>query len=189
MVAVIGIAIASFAATNIDDLFVLLGFFAEPRFRAREIVAGQFLGMATLVGLSLLLGWAAAELTAGYVRYLGLLPIALGLKGIWELRRPPGKLEEVVSRGPGRSRVFTVAAVTLANGGDNIGVYAPLLSPRPLAAQALIVAVYMLMTGAWCLFARFLVGHPLLGKPLRLYGRYVFPFLLIGIGSMILRGA
>lgn len=45
-------AIALFASTNVDDLFVLLGFFSDPKFRARDIVVGQHAGIATLFGLS-----------------------------------------------------------------------------------------------------------------------------------------
>ena len=48
------LGITLFAATNIDDTFVLLGFFADPKYRAHRVVIGQYLGIATLVAISLL---------------------------------------------------------------------------------------------------------------------------------------
>ena len=52
LVALLGLAVALFASTNVDDLFVLLGFFSDPKFHARDIVVGQYAGIATLFGLS-----------------------------------------------------------------------------------------------------------------------------------------
>lgn len=41
ILALIGLGVVLFASTNIDDIFVLLGFFADRRFKAREVVAGH----------------------------------------------------------------------------------------------------------------------------------------------------
>ena len=38
----IGVGIALFAATNVDDIFVLLAFFTDARFRPRQIVRGRW---------------------------------------------------------------------------------------------------------------------------------------------------
>ena len=38
----VGIAIVLSASTNIDDVFALLGFFADPKFKARHVVVGQY---------------------------------------------------------------------------------------------------------------------------------------------------
>ncbi len=40
LIVLIGLAAVVFASTNIDDVFVLLGFFADPKFRARDVVIG-----------------------------------------------------------------------------------------------------------------------------------------------------
>lgn len=37
----IGIAVGVFATTNIDDVFILLGFFSDPKFKPRQIVLGH----------------------------------------------------------------------------------------------------------------------------------------------------
>jgi hypothetical protein len=45
MLVTLALAIALFASTNIDDIFVLVGFFADARFRVRDILIGQYLGI------------------------------------------------------------------------------------------------------------------------------------------------
>ncbi len=37
-------------STNVDDIFVLIGFFADPKFRARDIVIGQYAGITARSG-------------------------------------------------------------------------------------------------------------------------------------------
>jgi hypothetical protein len=57
--------------------------------------------------------------------YLGLSPLALGLRAAWRLWRERHDQDHDVMTervGPG---ALSVAAVTFANGGDNIGVYVP----------------------------------------------------------------
>ena len=51
-VTVLGIAIVVFATTNIDDVFLLSAFFADPRLRSRAVVIGQFAGIGALVALA-----------------------------------------------------------------------------------------------------------------------------------------
>ena len=36
--ALLALAIGLFVTTNIDDIFVLLGFFSDPRFKPRQII-------------------------------------------------------------------------------------------------------------------------------------------------------
>ena len=56
------------------------------------------------------------------IPYLGLLPLALGIRAAWRAwreRHHPTDHEPAVATGKGPT-VFAVTAVTFANGGDNI---------------------------------------------------------------------
>jgi cadmium resistance protein CadD (predicted permease) len=79
--------------------------------------------------------------------------------------------------------------VTIANGGDNIGVYAPLFATRPASSTMVIVLTFLLMTVVWCWFSHWLVSHRTMGIPIRRYGRLVLPFVLMGLGCLILYDA
>ncbi|WP_345811008.1 cadmium resistance transporter [Paraburkholderia sp. PREW-6R] len=80
------LAIAAYAATNIDNLFVLLAFLADAKSpgQRRRVIAGQCAGSLTLIAASALLALMLTRLPAGYVGLLGLLPIGVGLAKAWE---------------------------------------------------------------------------------------------------------
>jgi cadmium resistance protein CadD (predicted permease) len=79
-----------------------------------------------------------------------------------------------------------VAAVTIASGADNLGIYIPLFATQSRQATAVMGAVFVLMTALWCSLAHWLVRHPALGATIRRYGHRVMPYTLIGLGLFIL---
>ena len=83
-------------------------------------------------------------------------------------------------------RPATVALVTIANGGDNIGVYTPTFAIRSGHEVAMIALIFAGMTALWCFIAHSIVNHPKLGSPIRRYGHRVAPIVLIGLGFLIL---
>lgn len=141
MIGTIVAALGLFAVTNIDDVFVLLGFFADPRFSSRQVAAGQYLGIVGLVVTSVLASLVFLVLVPEYVGLLGFLPILIGLKKLHELGDgDQQELSEPHAFG-GLGNVFAVATVTIANGGDNIGICGlhddgrGVAAIRPLAGQ------------------------------------------------------
>ena len=44
----------------------------------------------------------------------------------------------------------TIAAITLANGGDNVGVYMPMFANSSGLGLAITLAVFFSLVGAWC---------------------------------------
>jgi cadmium resistance protein CadD (predicted permease) len=187
--ALLGLAIVVFASTNIDDVFVLLGFFANPKFRPQEVVIGQYAGITALFGVSVVGSVLALAISRAYIGLFGIVAIALGAKKLFDLyrNRDHGESDSEHSDDSGtRARTVTVALVTLANGADNIGVYVPTFALHTGFAIGLFAFVFVVMTGFWCLFAHWLVGHPALGAPIRRYSHWVTPFVFIGIGVMIM---
>ena len=86
LVSDLGIGIVVFASTNIDDIFLLAAFFADPRLRHRSIVIGQYLGIGALVLVSALAALLALALPEGWVALLGVVPLLLGLSRLRALR-------------------------------------------------------------------------------------------------------
>lgn len=189
----IALGATAFVATNIDDAFVLLLFFGDRRYRARHVFVGQALGVGLLVLISLVGSLLALALPVRVVGLLGLLPIAIGVKQLVERRRAqqnetaPG----VAPRpGPARWRQATaVAAVALANGGDNVGVYIPLFTARSPAQVALLLAVFAAMLVVWTFAGYFLARRSALDGRVRAVSGRVTPWVLIGLGLAILAEA
>lgn len=119
-------SIIAFISTNIDDLFILTLFFGNSRIRPSQIIGGEFLGIIALIVVSMPASLIGLVIDPSYIGVLGLVPIYLGLKGIWQLIGPKEEDETSGQVKTDRNKVLAVAGVTFANGGDNIGIYAPL---------------------------------------------------------------
>ena len=192
----LGIGIIAFASTNIDDVFLLSAFFADPHLRARSVVVGQFAGIGTLVAVSALAALAAIAVPERWIVLLGLVPLALGVRKLWLLGRsgaPDGdgaeasRLQDRERRLEGRalSQTLAVMAVTVANGGDNLSVYIPLFA-KDRNLIPLYALVFAVMTGIWCAAGYALVNNRLAGRHLQRYGHIALPFVLVGLGLYIL---
>jgi cadmium resistance protein CadD (predicted permease) len=191
------IAIAAFVSTNVDDLFLLASLFVDADFRATSVVVGQFLGMSFLVLISILAALSTIAIPGRWICLLGLAPLLLGINRLWKLfkRRPEidltnGSCPDFVGKERlrskwARSEVALVALLTIANGGDNLSVYIPLFSIQrafiPLSA-----VIFGVMTALWCLLGYYLTSHRRFGNRVKRYGRFIVPFILIGIGLNVL---
>jgi cadmium resistance protein CadD (predicted permease) len=187
----LGLAIALFASTNVDDMFVLVGFFADPKFRPRDIVTGQYVGITALFALALLGSLLALVISRAYIGLLGVVAIGVGAKRLFDLYRNRERTESSLEHpDTGRhTRVAAVALLTLANGADNLGIYMPAFAIRSPIEIGMIAIIFAVMTGLWCFFAHWIVHHPTFGKPIRRYGQRVAPLVLIAIGVSILYDA
>jgi cadmium resistance protein CadD (predicted permease) len=170
----------TFAATNIDDIF-LLTLLVSRNVPPRRIVAGQYVGFAFIILLSCLGAIVALAIPTHWIRFLGLLPIALGVRGLLRLRRPQ---ENNGASTPKRSPM-AIAVITFLTGADNVGVYVPFFR---LHSHELgwIVIVYAMLVGVWCLVGIGLGHHPLVLKVTARIGRWLAPTVFIGLGIYML---
>ena len=189
---VIGIGVAAFAATDIDDLFVLMLFFSNPAYKARQVVFGQYRGIGALVAIGVLGALIALVVPPMVVGLMGLLPMAIGIKKLLDLHKheDDGLPKNLQSNRSSYLQFLTVAGVTIANGGDNIGVYVPLFASGSTAGEIItLVAIFLAVTAVWCALAYYLVNHRLIASRLSSAGHIILPFVLIGLGVYILTDA
>lgn len=185
--------ITSFAATNIDDIAILMLFFAQnATFRPKHIVIGQYLGFTALILISLTGFFGGLILPRYWIGLLGLIPIAIGLSNLinWgdaseEVEAQTELSEDTIA--PFISpQAYAVAVVTFANGGDNIGVYVPLFANSNLGSLAIIVGIFFLLVGVWCYAAYKLTQQGAIADVLTRYVNYFMPVVLIGLGAFII---
>ena len=185
----VGVAITVFVLTNIDDLLLLAAFFADGRLRPAAIVGGQLLGIGALVAASWIAALSALVIPSAWIALLGLAPLALGIRLLWTPARDAAadtaQRDVVDAR---HSQLVSVAAVTIANGGDNLGVYIPLFA-ADVRLIPLYAAIFGALTLVLCGVGRLIVDAPIVGSRLRRYGRLALPFVLIALGLWIMRGA
>jgi cadmium resistance transport/sequestration family protein len=189
-------SLIAFIATNLDDLVVLVLLFAQSanrspnRIRPSQIVLGQYLGFAALILLSLPGFLGGQMVPKPWIGLLGLVPIGLALRS---LLNPDDDDEAVQAVNlPTQPHLFlspqtyAVAAITLANGGDNIGIYLPLFASFNLGSLLITLFVFFAMVGLWCALAHWLANYPKLVPLIGRYGAQVVPIGLIGLGLYIL---
>ncbi|MBM7774487.1 cadmium resistance protein CadD (predicted permease) [Actinokineospora baliensis] len=181
-VGVIGQAVVLFAVTNIDDILILALFFAHGTGRraTRDIALGQYLGFAGILALAIAAALGATFLPDAAIPYLGLLPLALGVKAAIQLWRHRDDTPAATS-----PTILAVATVTFANGGDNIGVYVPVFATAGMST-AIYVAVFLALVAVWVAAGRYLATRPTIAKGLSRWGHILLPIVLIALGLLIL---
>jgi len=127
------------------------------------------------------------------VALLGFAPLGLGLHRLWSAwRAPPGVTadEEGMPSEAGSlvAQACSVAGVTAANGGDNLGVYVPVFSEQ-FQVIPVFAVIFAFMTGLWCIGGNLLVNHRLIAATMRRLAGRLLPWVLIVLGLSILAGA
>ncbi|MEU6641099.1 cadmium resistance transporter [Saccharomonospora sp. NPDC046836] len=186
---VIGQAVGLFVVTNIDDILVLALFFAKGagrRSATRTIAIGQYLGFTIILAVAAAAAFGATFLPASVIPYLGLLPLALGVKGAVQAWHHRNDADEERAAKDGGPKILEVAAVTFANGGDNIGVYVPVFVTAGLAGMTVYVVVFLVVLAAWIVAGRYVATRPAIATALARWGHILLPVVLIGIGLTIL---
>lgn len=202
----------AFLATNIDDFLLLVLLFSQAKYRKRHIIIGQYLGFVIIIVLSLpgfLFKWIVPLQLIGF---LGLVPFTLGIKdGIQELKKLLQKqnlTDEILYLQPYTSQsfvrtffgsfirmlfgsllnpqVYSVVALTVGNGSDNIATYTPLFASGNLLQMGVLIGVFLLLVGLWCYIAHTLISFPAIACITKRFGYLVLPFIFIGLGIVIM---
>jgi cadmium resistance transport/sequestration family protein len=197
------VGVTSFVATNIDDIVVLMVFFSQLNagFRRRHVFAGQYLGFLALLLASLPGYFGGLAISKSWLGLLGFLPIVIGVSQLIQGPEDEPNIQDVSHElsdfaVPGSvwsklktllsPQTYAVAAVTIANGGDNIGIYVPLFASSSLPQLVVIMGVFFLLVGVWCFVAERLVRQKAIARGLTQYGHRIVPFVFIALGLYIL---
>jgi cadmium resistance protein CadD (predicted permease) len=193
----IGVAVAAFVGTNVDNCLVTMAMVAgAPPERAHRIAAGQVVGFGLLVAVAAGAAAVLFEFSAAAVGFLGLIPLAIGVRGLVGLRgqRVAPELGEAsgrrhrwrpAERGVGRS-LIAAALVTIAAGGDNLAAYIPLFRVGGVTNFASIAVVFVI--GEVAVTALILAGgrHPRARDLMTRLGTVAVPVLLCAVGVLVL---
>lgn len=166
-----------------------------------SIIIGQYLGFLAIIIASLPGFFGGLVVQREWIGLLGILPIAIGLMQLLNREQEAIEIQAVNTEFKQHSPVnsvlslilsilhpqtYKVAAVTIANGGDNISIYIPLFAGQNVASLGVILTVFFLMVGVWCTVAYWLSQHTTIAYFLSRYGKIIVPFILIGLGLFIM---
>lgn len=179
-------SILAFVSTNIDDIFILILFYGNKKIKETEIIIGQFLGIITLIAVSLIGSLIGLILQDAYIGFLGLIPLYLGIKGILAIIKNEKHEEEGHHLKTNKSSILSVAGTTFANGGDNIGIYVPLFATLTWEGKISMITIFLVMTFVWCMMAKYFTKHPYVAKVVDKYGHIIAPIVLVLLGLYIM---
>lgn len=181
-------AMGLFLVTNIDDIIVLSLFFARgagQRGTATKIAVGQYLGFGGILLASVAVTFGAGLfLPDDAIPYFGLIPLLLGAFAAWQVWRNGDDDDDTVADKP--VSALTVAAVTFANGGDNIGVYVPVFLAVGTGALVAYCVVFLALVAVLVLAAKFVATRKPIAEVLERWEHILFPLVLIVLGLVIL---
>ncbi|WP_055076039.1 cadmium resistance transporter [Pseudanabaena sp. 'Roaring Creek'] len=192
-------------ATTFDDNIYLTSFFGKVsrNFHPRHVVVGEFLGLTALISVSMIGFFVGLVVSDMWVGLLGIFPILIGIHQLMSKEDDDGKeiAEEVehINIEVGRPRLsqslwstikdpktHRVSAVTISNGGNNLGVYIPLFASSSLPSLGIILTMCYMTIGFWCFCSYNLTRFPGISYLVARFGRKIAPFVLIYLGLSII---
>ena len=191
MLQIIFSAIAVYISTSIDYLFILLIIFSQSQTKRdlRQIYLGQYLGTGILVAVSLFAAYVLNFIPQDWIiGLLGLIPIYLGIRvamGSEEEAEEDEVMEKLGSRGSNRL-FWTVALITLASGGDNLGIYIPYFASISFSEIILALIVFAISIAVLCYISYQLAKISFVAETLEKYERIIVPIVFIGLGIFIM---
>lgn len=186
-------ALAVYISTSIDYLVILLIIFSQShtKIKLRQIYLGQYLGTGLLVAVSLFAAYVLNFIPQDWIiGLLGLIPIFLGIRvALIGEEEEEEKEEEVVEKleSRGTNRLFwTVALLTIASGGDNLGIYIPYFTSLTISEIIIALIVFALSIAILCSISYKLAKISFVSETLEKYERIIVPIVFIGLGIYIL---
>ncbi|HES9525151.1 Cad superfamily protein [Streptococcus pneumoniae] len=185
-------AIGVYISTSIDYLIILIILFAQLSQNKQKwhIYAGQYLGTGLLVGASLVAAYVVNFVPEEWmVGLLGLIPIYLGIHFAIVGEDAEEEEEEIIERleqSKANQLFWTVTLLTIASGGDNLGIYIPYFASLDWSQTLVALLVFVIGIIIFCEISRVLSSIPLIFETIEKYERIIVPLVFILLGLYIM---
>ncbi|MDG8997605.1 CadD family cadmium resistance transporter [Streptococcus pneumoniae] len=185
-------AIGVYISTSIDYLIILIILFAQLSQNKQKwhIYAGQYLGTGLLVGASLVAAYVVKFVPEEWmVGLLGLIPIYLGIRFAIVGEDAEEEEEEIIERleqSKANQLFWTVTLLTIASGGDNLGIYIPYFASLDWSQTLVALLVFVIGIIIFCEISRVLSSIPLIFETIEKYERIIVPLVFILLGLYIM---
>lgn len=185
-------AIGVYISTSIDYLIILIILFEQLSQNKQKwhIYAGQYLGTGLLVGASLVAAYVVNFVPEEWmVGLLGLIPIYLGIRFAIVGEDAEEEEEEIIERleqSKANQLFWTVTLLTIASGGDNLGIYIPYFASLDWSQTLVALLVFVIGIIIFCEISRVLSSIPLIFETIEKYERIIVPLVFILLGLYIM---
>ena len=182
-------AIGVYISTSIDYLIILFAQLSQNK-QKWHIYAGQYLGTGLLVGASLVAAYVVNFVPEAWmVGLLGLIPIYLGIRFAIVGEGEEEEEEQIIERleqSKANQLFWTVTLLTIASGGDNLGIYIPYFASLDWSQTLVALLVFAIGIIIFCELSRVLSSIPLISETIEKYQRIIVPLVFIPLGLYIM---
>jgi cadmium resistance protein CadD (predicted permease) len=176
--AAITVAAFAFVATMIDNFAAFSAQLAiTDRSRRGRASVGQFVGVVSLIFMSVVVAGALGEIPLKWVGLLAAAPLALAVHAWVTRHREP----HLVKRG-----MVTTMVVTIALGGDNLAGWIPILRAGGINRGLVTVGVFVVLDLALIGVARLVASHPAVVRAGQRFAPMATPVLYVILAIVIL---
>lgn len=184
-------AIGVYISTSIDYLLILVILFAQLHSKREklQIYAGQYLGTAVLVSISLFAAYVVNFIPDKWiVGLLGLIPLFIGIKFALsgEDEDETEEIREKIEQDKSKNLLWTVVLLTIASGGDNLGVYIPYFSSLNWSKIIIVLIIFAIGIAILCELSRSLSKIPVVSEIIEKYEKIIVPVVFIALGIYIM---
>jgi cadmium resistance protein CadD (predicted permease) len=172
-------ALIAYAATNVDNFLALIGLAANAK-QSRSIIVGFSIAAVLVLALLASFSLLAYLIPANSLQYLGIVPIAIGLRLLATANAEPP------TSGPRQVSAGSVSAALAVNSVDTVATFGPLFAESELTVRASLVTGYVVAASIliWTVFHVSRSAKELLGDSK--FVHLLAPITMIGIGCYIL---
>ena len=180
---IIALVAGSYAATNVDNLAILVSWMLAGKTSFAGIARGYAMATVAVLLISIILGWSSNVIPIGLIGYLGVFPIGLGIYTMigqfcWF---PPRNCADV-----GNGAALGIATTLTANSADSIIIFSPMIADSQTIIDLYIVSAFVVVAAAWFWMAKVASQRAAKLDAVTRVAGWIAPFIMIYVGIYIL---
>ena len=180
---IIAMVAGSYAATNTDNLTILVSWMLSGTFSLAAIAKGYAMATAVVLAISLILGLSSNVIPIERIGYLGVIPIGLGIYTLIGQIRGESRQAKVDT---GNGATLGIAATLSANSTDSIMIFAPFLADSQAIIDLYIVSAFVVVAAIWFWMAKVASRRAARLEAVTRVAGWIAPLIMIYVGIYIL---
>ncbi|MDH5262568.1 MAG: cadmium resistance transporter [Gammaproteobacteria bacterium] len=180
---IIALVAGSYAATNMDNLTILVSWMLAGKTSFAGIASGYAMATIAVLVSSTILGLSSNVIPVELIGYLGVFPIGLGIYSLIGQIRGGSRQADANT---GNAAALGVAATLTGNSADSIIIFSPMLADSKGIVDLYIVSAFVVVAAAWFWMAKVASQRVAKLDAVTNVAGWIAPIIMIYVGIYIL---
>lgn len=181
----VGLAVAGFFASNLDNL-VLMAILRASGASAARITLGYFTALLVVLVIASGAGWLLARWSARMTGWLGLIPLSLGVAGLLRMHLAGATAAAEAGTMEVAPGYAAIAMLMIATSGDSIALFTATFADTDSGYWAAMAVAVLAAGVAWSAIANGLGARIGANGAITRYATRLVPWIMMAIGAYIL---